>query len=159
MTGVRHVLPTLDEANGLGASLTAIDDRLLRQVPGKKRRWWKGSEPYLAVTVDHAVAGAGNGEHGNDSEDGNDEDGNDDDDDDDDGACVFVEVCFRGRFARRRGGGPLETGVTDELDISRGMPGSRGEQLENERPDVVALARAILEGAGLILESAWLAAP
>lgn len=131
MTGVRHVLPGLDEAHTLGATLTAIDDALLRQVPGKTRRWWKGHEPYLAVTVDSDSAPAG--------------------------ALVFVEVCLRGRFARRHAGQPLETGITDELEVSGlGMPSSRLEQIDRERGDVVAVARAVLEGAGLILESAWL---
>lgn len=131
LTGVRHNLPSLDEAAALGRELVAVDQALLRQVPGKHRRWWKGTEPYLAVTVDQVSEA--------------------------DGALVFIEVCFRGRFARRAVGTATETGHTDELDLSPGgMPKARFEQIDGERQDVVAVAKALLEGAGLILESAFL---
>ncbi len=133
LTGVRHTLPSLDEAAALGRDLVAVDQALLRQVAGKHRRWWKGSEPYLAITVDQVSEA--------------------------DAALVFVEVCFRGRFARRSadGAGPTETGHTDELELSPGgMPKARFEQIDGERADVVAVAKAMLEGAGLILESAFL---
>ena len=127
MTAVRHQLPGLDEATALGGTLTAVDDALLRQTADRHRRWWKGMEPYLAVTVD----------------------------DDDDG-LVFVEVCVRGRFARRGREGKTETGITDELELSVGMPTARLEQLQLERPDVTAVAIAVLDGAGLLLEAKWL---
>lgn len=131
MTGVKRTLPDVVEAGSLGAALVAVDPSLLRQVPGKHTRWWKGNEPYLAVTVDQASAT--------------------------DATLVFVEVCVRGRFARRRKDEALETGHTDELDLSvTGMPSARLEQIDLERKDVVVVARAVLEGAGLILESAFL---
>lgn len=134
MTGVRHTLPSIDEAAALGKDLVAVDAALLRQVPGKHRRWWKGSEPYLAVTVDQVSER--------------------------DATLVFVEVCVRGRFARRQQGGSTETGHTDELDLSpAGMPRARLEQIDGERADVVAVARAVLEGAGLIVESGFLTNP
>ncbi|MDP2339505.1 MAG: hypothetical protein Q8O67_00995 [Deltaproteobacteria bacterium] len=127
MTGVRHVLPSVAEATALGASLTAVDDALLRKVEHLERRWWKGAEPYLTVTVDE-----------------------------DDAGPVFLEVCVRGRFARRSRNGAIEVGVTDELELSAGMPRARIEQLQQERPDVVAVALAILAGAGLNDERQWL---
>mgnify|MGYP001556603292 CR=1 FL=1 len=131
MTGVRHTLPDVVEAAALGAAAVAVDGDLLRQVPGKHRRWFKGTAPYLAITVDHASV--------------------------DDDALVFVEVCVRGRFARRSRDGAVETGHTDELELSPGgMPRARLEQIDDERPDVLTVAKALLEGAGLILESAFL---
>jgi hypothetical protein len=129
VTGVKHTLPPADDAAALGKALVAVDAAMLRQVPGKHRRWWKGVEPCLAINLDDVI-----------------------------GDLVFVEVCIRGRFARRHKDGPLETGHTDELELSpMGMPTSRMEQIDNERRDVVVVARAVLEGAGLILESAFLA--
>ena len=127
MTGVRHVLPTIDEARALGSSLTAVDGAMLRHVEGRERRWWKGMEPYLTVTVDE-----------------------------DDAGLQFVEVCIRGRFARRDRNGHTETGVTDELELSAGMPRAHMEQLQRERPDIVALACTLLDAAGLTDESQWL---
>ena len=133
MTGVQRRWPSLEEARALGQTLTAVDDALLRPVTGSTRRWWTGAEPYLTITID----------------------------DDDDG-CVFVEVCLRGRFARRTRGGRVETGTTDELAPKPGR--SRTPLERRDRPDdvgagaVVAVARAVLEGAGLILASAWFAA-
>lgn len=139
MTGVRHNLPGLDEAAALGATLVAVSGDLLKQVPGLRRRWWNGGEPYLAVTVDE-----------------------------DDAGCVFVEVCLRGRFVRRRRGQKLETGHSDELQPSAGgMPRAHLENVDNVDVDklnvnvdsldnVVAIAAAILDGSGLGTERAWL---
>lgn len=127
MTGVQHHLPTVDDAAALGRGLAEVDARMVRQPTGLARRWWKGGEPYLTITVDADVNGV-----------------------------VFVEVCLRGRFARRRRGGALETGHTDELALTTGMPKARLELIDGERADVVDVACAVLEGAGLVLEQAWL---
>ena len=127
MTGVRHNLPGRDEARALGAAMVAVSIDLLKQLPGVRRRWWKGGEPYLDVTVDE-----------------------------DDAGCVYVEVCLRGRFVRRRRGGALETGHTDELELAGGgMPRARLETVDGV-PDAVALAVALLDGAGLDAERRWL---
>jgi len=100
MTGVRHNLPGRDEARALGAAMVAVSIDLLKQLPGVRRRWWKGGEPYLDVTVDE-----------------------------DDAGCVYVEVCLRGRFVRRRRGGALETGHSDELELAGGgMPRAPGNR-------------------------------
>jgi hypothetical protein len=127
MTGVQHHLPAVDDAAALGRALVEVDPRLVRQPTGLARRWWKGGEPYLTITVDADADG-----------------------------LVFVEVCLRGRFARRRLRGALETGHTDELVLSTGMPKARLEMIDGERRDVVDVAGAVLEGAGLVVELAWL---
>lgn len=129
MTGVRHNLPDVDEARALGEALVAVSADLLKPVPGIKRRWFKGGEPYLTLTVDEDEAG-----------------------------LVFVEVCVRGRFVRRRRGSHVETGHTDELELTAGgMPRARLEAID-ERTDVFAVADALLSGAHLDAERAWLRA-
>lgn len=112
-------LPSLDEARALGATLRAVDERLLRApAPGVRTHWYRGGEPYLDATVDEDRAGV-----------------------------VLVEVRVRGRFARWSRERGLVTGGTDEGAIGAGVPVSRFEG-HDPAPDpaLLAVVCAVLEG-------------
>jgi hypothetical protein len=110
-------LPTLGEARALGATLRAVDPRLLKH-GSDGARWYTGGEPYLEASLEAPG-----------------------------GVVVAVDVSVRGHVLRWTAGAGARTGRTDEHQLQAGAPSSRLVRLDNDaQPDVVAVVVALLSG-------------
>lgn len=106
----------LDDAVRLGTSLRRIDPALLKN--GAASAWFKGGEPYFDVFLELAPAT---------------------------GTIEWFQVTLRGRSLTWRPGQRLQTGSTDEYQLSTGLPQSKTIADDSQvDAELVQLVRALL---------------